>query len=600
MPQRSLRRPLRLLAVTLCSVFLLPFTAAAQSPEFIIGLEPIAVVGQPDLSTFDEALTAQGLTEPEAVVIDTVRRKMYVADTGNHRVLRFDLDEAYDSNPTAEAVFGQPDMTSADDPSPLASTMNEPKGLAISSGDHLYVADWGNNRILRFDNASTAASGVDASAVLGQSGFTVQVFATDQSTTRNVVALVIGPGGELWAFDNRRILRWDNPSTLSNGAPADAVLGQANFTADAYGPDQTTLKGVVDGIAIDGNGTLFVADSQANRILRFDDAANKADGAPADAVLGQTDFTSEGSSLSVTGLSRPGGMVIDSTGRLYVSDQNNRRVVWFDNAASLADGAPADGVIGADDFDSYAADDAANALNRPYGIALDGDDKLWVAIDGRNNVVLFEKRLPEDDDDDSGGGSGGGGGEEPAAPAQCEQLPDIALSPERIELTAGGRTTITITMRNLCADAPFSQADLLLSLSDGLSAVDLPAGWLNIGQRAALQGLSLGLGETRSWTLTVAAADALPTAPLHVLELYYRGAAAARIDGVFVPAAAVVEVPAAVEVPVAVEAPAVESAPVAALPAVLPNTSGPLLPLGALALSGLALAAAGAIGRRLG
>ncbi len=121
------------------------------------------------------------------------------------------------------------------------------------------------------------------------------------------------------------------------------------------------------------------------------------------------------------------------------------------------------------------------------------------------------------------------------------------------------------------------------------------AGGLNLGQRAALQGLSLGPGETRSWTLTVAAADPLPTAPLHVLERYHRGAAAVRIDGVFVPAAAVAapEVPAAVEAPVVVDAPAVETPSTTALPAVLPNTGEPLLPLVAPAMSGL-MPAAGA------
>jgi sugar lactone lactonase YvrE len=575
--------------------FLLPMAAAAQGDDFTLGHEPSAIVGQPDLTAIDPGLTAQSFDGPDAVAVDTVRRKMYVADYRNNRVLRFDLDEAYDSNPTAEAVFGQPDMTSNDEVSPpTAASLSSPRGLVVDDEGNLYVSDSGNGRILRYDDAATASSGANASLVLGVSDFTTSGTGNTQTTASNPQGLALGPDGELWAADGRRILRWDNASTLTNGAAADGVLGQADFTADlSDGPTATLMSNTLRGLVIDGNGTLFAADTVAHRIVRWDDAINKANGAAADGVLGQPDFTSSSSGVSATAFNGVRFLVIDSTGRLYASDAKNNRVLWFENAATLADGAPADGVLGAGDFDTKPESGAVNQITEAKGLALDGDGRLWVVAEDRNSVLLFAK--PSDEEDD--GGDNGGGGET-AAPAQCAQLPDIALSPERIELAAGGRTTITITMRNLCADAPFSQADLLLSLSDGLSVADLPAGWLDLGQRAALQGLSLGLGETRSWTLTVAAADALPTAPLHVLELYYRGAAATRIDGVFVPA--VPEVPATAEVPAVVEVPAAPVVETPQLPTVLPNTAGPLLPLGALVLSGLALAALGVIGRRRG
>jgi sugar lactone lactonase YvrE len=577
-------------AMGLCvALSLLPLTAAAQTNDFVNGQPAAAVVGQTDFSATVEELSATGLVEPRGVAADSTRRKLYVVDNEGHRVLRYDLDEAMAGSPTAEAVFGQADMTSDENPGPpTAASMDYPGGLALDAAGRLYVADSSNNRVLRFDNAATASSGAAASAVLGQPDFTSAAPNYTQEGLAGPIGLAIGPDGELWVGQLYRISRWDAPATAANGAPADGVLGQVDFTA-AVEDLSAVYFGSVYALAISSDGTLFVADTMNNRVLRFDDAINKSNGAAADGVLGQPDFVTTSQITGESGMEFVAGLAVDSNGRLYVTDSVGLRVLWFDNAASLADGAPADGVLGQADPSGTTVSGDDRTLSYPMGLALSTDNRLWVADTENDRVLLFSSD-PLDVEEEAS--------TPPVAPAQCAQLPDIALSPERIELAAGGRTTITITMRNLCADAPFSQADLLLSLSDGLSVADLPAGWLDLGQRAALQGLSLGLGETRSWTLTVAAADPLPTAPLHVLELYYRGAAAVRIDGVFVPA--VPEVPAAVVVPAVVEAPAAAaSPPAAALPTVLPNTAGPLLPLGALALSGLALAAAGAIGRRL-
>jgi hypothetical protein len=177
----------------------------------------------------------------------------------------------------------------------------------------------------------------------------------------------------------------------------------------------------------------------------------------------------------------------------------------------------------------------------------------------------------------------------------CTTLPDMAVSPERIELTAGGNAQIEVALRNLCPDRVFRGADLLVSLSDGISVGGGSAGLLNLGGRAAWQNLSLNPGETRRFTLDVTAPDAVPPGPQHITELYYAGRAAQRIDGVFITAApAAVEptaAPIVAEVPVTVEVPA--------LPITLPNTAaGGALPLGLLTALGAAAAGAALAVRR--
>jgi hypothetical protein len=185
-----------------------------------------------------------------------------------------------------------------------------------------------------------------------------------------------------------------------------------------------------------------------------------------------------------------------------------------------------------------------------------------------------------------------GGDPTPVPVTACAQLPDMAVSPELINLAPGGSATVEVALRNLCSDAPFNDSDLLVSLSDGLTVVDGSAGMLNLGQRAAWQGLSLAAGETRRWTLTVKAAETLSAAPQHISELYHRGRVANRIDGVFItPAPAPV-----VAAPAPAPAPAAAPAAPAPIPAALPNTAGErevgtLLPLAALLLATLGGAA---------
>ncbi len=69
---------------------------------------------------------------------------------------------------------------------------------------------------------------------------------------------------------------------------ASAVLGQATFTTSAVGLSATALNGP-SGVCVDHTtGKLFVADAVNNRVLRYASAAGFANGQAAEAVLGQS------------------------------------------------------------------------------------------------------------------------------------------------------------------------------------------------------------------------------------------------------------------------------------------------------------------------
>lgn len=96
---------------------------------------------------------------------------LFVADSGSHRVLRIPLTALAAARPPADIVLGQANVTgnSANrGGTAAADTLSSPAHVA-SDGARLWVADTGNNRIVAYDLA-TIASGVPASLIVTNGG----------------------------------------------------------------------------------------------------------------------------------------------------------------------------------------------------------------------------------------------------------------------------------------------------------------------------------------------------------------------------------------------------------------------------------------------
>ena len=178
----------------------------------------------------------------QSVCVDPSSNKVFVADTSNHRVLRFSATDALVNGSAAEVVLGQANFTSGTanrGTGVAADTMNNPVDCVVDSGGRLWVVDLSNHRVLRFDNASTKTDGANADGVLGQEDFISGTANRGTGTAANTMSnnrdVVEDSNGALFVLDrvNNRVLRFDNAASKSDGADADGVLGQANFTASS-------------------------------------------------------------------------------------------------------------------------------------------------------------------------------------------------------------------------------------------------------------------------------------------------------------------------------------------------------------------------------
>jgi sugar lactone lactonase YvrE len=119
-----------------------------------------------------------------------------------------------------------------------------------------------------------------------------------------------------------------------------SILGQPSFTsAIASNPPTSRSLFGANGLAIDPTtGKLFISDEGNHRILRFSSTAAYQTHAEAEAVFGQPDFESKlanrGGAPSSLTLSAPANLCFDAEGNLWVADSGNARVLRYTAASS--------------------------------------------------------------------------------------------------------------------------------------------------------------------------------------------------------------------------------------------------------------------------
>lgn len=250
------------------------------------------VVGQPNLHSNLENL-GQGGSGPDVALPDSLQfpgrvlvrgGHLWIADSGNSRVLHYPLPSA--NKPLADRVVGQfgnlfkraknNDGAGQNGCCPSADNLLNPIGLALDAGGRLYVADWGNHRVLRFDDP--LASDMTADGVYGQPDFVSGIFDNGGPTLGMQLPIDVAfdaAGGLLVADSgNHRVLRFARP--LIDALP-HAVLGQLGSLSNdlpnhGLGPTATDADGLFGptGVAADAADDVLVVDTNNHRVLRYD------------------------------------------------------------------------------------------------------------------------------------------------------------------------------------------------------------------------------------------------------------------------------------------------------------------------------------------
>ena len=325
----------------------------------------------------------------------------------------------------ADVIIGKPDFAQIAPKSVVPFKVFNPGGVVVDRSvepGRAYIWDASNSRILGIDLAGcyesggTCAadvvigqpSGYDQSACNGDSGvqnFPVRAAATAQNLcglpdvalspweSFSFVTMAVDSLGSLFVPDsmNHRILKYESP--FESDSTADEVWGQADFSGMVCNrgafvePSAETLcfhspfnrsytNWYGNGVEIDPNGNMWVADGGNNRVLRFPaDPENGEIAKAADLVLGQPDFNSAEHGDTLDRLHGPSAVRVGSDGRAYVADTINNRVLVF--KPPFQTGMRADMVFG-------------SRFHRPTSLEIDPFGRgIWVVNAGNYMAELW-------------------------------------------------------------------------------------------------------------------------------------------------------------------------------------------------------------------
>lgn len=307
------------------------------------------VLGQRDFtSNADTGPTRTGIGYPmgSAYLIRGDSHYLFVVDQRYHRILIYDNADKLQNGQPAFAVIGQAtfEFGSANrtNPQPHSSSLHSPADLFVDARGDLYVADYGNHRVLVFRDP------------IGTDGI------------------------------------------------ADSVIGQAGSftsrTANLGGRSASSLSGPLS-VALDGSQNLYVADAMNHRVLIYFDPLNTDPAA--DRVIGQSDSFASGAAnlggISASSFNMPYRVRLDPSDNLYVTDIDNSRGLIF-NSPLDEDGA-ADVVIGQPNFTTGAANTggrSASSIREPCSLGVDAYANLYMADWGNNRVLFYKRPLSED------------------------------------------------------------------------------------------------------------------------------------------------------------------------------------------------------------
>jgi len=134
------------------------------------------------------------------------------------------------------------------------------------------------------------------------------------------------------------------------------------------------------GLALDGAGRLYIADTENHRIRRVDFTAGIIETVAGNGTRG---FSGDGGPATAAQIAYPRDIEIDAMGRLFIADSDNQRVRVVDPSTGTISTVAGNGVQGYSG-DGGPARDAA--LFRPFGIALDAAGDLYIADTFNNRI----------------------------------------------------------------------------------------------------------------------------------------------------------------------------------------------------------------------
>jgi trimeric autotransporter adhesin len=329
---------------------------------------------------------------PTSVAVDA-SGNMFLGQWAMHQVIKID------SAGHLAVVAGTGAGGFGGDGGPATSaSLNFPEGVAVDAQGNLFIADTFNSRIRRVDAATGIITTVAGN---GQSGYSGDGGPATSASLAAPTGLALDAQGNMFIADNlnNRIRRVD---VATGTITTVAGNGQPGYSGDG-GPATSASLAAPGGVALDAQGNLFIADAGNARVRRVDAATGTITTV---AGNGQPGDGGDGGPATSAHFIQPEGVVVDAQGNLFIADSGSGRIRRVDAMTGIITTVAGNGSGG---FSGDGGPATSAALSDPAGVALDAQDNLFIADSGNGRVRRVEAATAIVTTV-AGGGSGGDGG----------------------------------------------------------------------------------------------------------------------------------------------------------------------------------------------
>ncbi len=322
----------------------------------------VAGSGQRGYSGDGGPATSASFDFPDAVAVDA-RGNLFIWDNDNHRIRRVDVVTGIVTTVAGNGTYGY-----SGDGGPATSASIFATGVAVDSQGNLFISDPFNERVRRIDAVTGIITTVAGNGTFGYSG---DGGPATSASLEHPYDVAVDAQDNLLIADtyHQRIRRVDAVTQIITTVAGN---GQRGYSGDGGPATSASLAGPLS-VAVDGLGSLFIADSGNSRIRRVDavtgiistvaGGGNGGDGVAATSAI----------------LASPFGVAPDSSGNVFIVERGNSRIRRVDVVTGIITTVAGNGQEGCSGDGGPAT---SASLGLPEGLALDAQGNLFIVDSG--------------------------------------------------------------------------------------------------------------------------------------------------------------------------------------------------------------------------